>query len=203
MAIQWRGDAPFWLDVAEFENHLRQAERAPHADDQVQHLEQAATIYGGDLLPGCYSDWLLAERAIAWRRRTARRWRSWWPCTKAGATLSAVSAQLVIALERAYSYEVAEARRIQLEHELQVAREVQAELMAREMPDLRGYNLANAWRPAREVAGDFYDVFPLGKDRWGIVRRLRCIPGATTLPWATASPKAWAIRWTASRRSAP
>ena len=35
--------------------------------------------------------------------------------------LSAVSAQLVVALERAHFYEVAEARRIRLEHELQVA----------------------------------------------------------------------------------
>jgi serine phosphatase RsbU (regulator of sigma subunit) len=83
--------------------------------------------------------------------------------------LSAVSAQLVVALERAHFYEVAEARRIRLENELQVARKVQAGLMPREMPDIPGYSLAGAWHPAREVAGDFYDIFPLHEDRWGFV----------------------------------
>lgn len=83
--------------------------------------------------------------------------------------LSAVSAQLVIALERAHFYEVAEARRILLENELQVAREVQAGLMPREMPDIPGLGLAGAWHPALEVAGDFYDIFPLDEGRWGMV----------------------------------
>ena len=83
--------------------------------------------------------------------------------------LSMVSAQVVAALERAYFYEVAEARRIRLEKELQIAREVQAGLMPRTMPDIPGFNLAGAWHPAREVAGDFYDIFPLDKGRWGMM----------------------------------
>jgi serine phosphatase RsbU (regulator of sigma subunit) len=83
--------------------------------------------------------------------------------------LSAVTAHLVIALERAHFYDVAEARRVDLENELQVAREVQAGLMPREMPDIPGFGLAGAWHPAREVAGDFYDIFPLAEGRWGIV----------------------------------
>jgi len=83
--------------------------------------------------------------------------------------LSAVSAQLVVALERAHFYEVAEAQRTRLENELQVAREVQAGLMAREMPDIPGFALAGAWHPARAVAGDFYDIFPLDEGRWGMV----------------------------------
>jgi serine phosphatase RsbU (regulator of sigma subunit) len=83
--------------------------------------------------------------------------------------LSAVSAQLVVALERAHFYEIAEARRILLENELMVAREVQAELMPREMPDIPGFRLAGAWHPARQVAGDLYKIFPLDEDRWGLV----------------------------------
>ncbi|MCJ7434909.1 MAG: SpoIIE family protein phosphatase [Anaerolineales bacterium] len=83
--------------------------------------------------------------------------------------LSAVSAQVVVALERAHFYEVAEAQRIHLENELQVAREVQAGLIPREMPDIPGFGLAGAWHPAREVAGDFYDIFPLDEGRWGMV----------------------------------
>jgi GAF domain-containing protein len=83
--------------------------------------------------------------------------------------LSAISAQLVVALERAHFYEVAEARRIRLEKELQVARKVQVGLMPCEMPRIPGFGLAGAWHPAVEVAGDFYKIFPLDEGRWGIV----------------------------------
>jgi GAF domain-containing protein len=83
--------------------------------------------------------------------------------------LSAVSAQLVVALERAHFYEVAEARRIRLESELQIARKVQAGLMPRVMPNIPGFDLAGAWYPALEVAGDFYDIFPLDEGRWGMM----------------------------------
>ncbi len=83
--------------------------------------------------------------------------------------LSAVGAQLVVAIERAHFYEIAEARRILLENELMVAREVQADLMPREMPDIPGFCLAGAWHPARQVAGDLYKIFPLGEGRWGLV----------------------------------
>jgi serine phosphatase RsbU (regulator of sigma subunit) len=83
--------------------------------------------------------------------------------------LSEVSAKLVVALERAHFYEVAEAQRIRFEKELQVAREVQESLMPRGMPYIPGFGLASAWRPAREVAGDFYDIFPLAEGRWGMV----------------------------------
>jgi GAF domain-containing protein len=50
--------------------------------------------------------------------------------------LSAVSAQLVVALERAHFYEIAEARSIRLDNELMAAREVQKGLMPRETPEI-------------------------------------------------------------------
>ena len=62
LTVQWRGDASCWLDVAAFEHHLKQARSAAGSDDQLRCLEQAVALYGGELLPGCYSDWLLAER---------------------------------------------------------------------------------------------------------------------------------------------
>lgn len=83
--------------------------------------------------------------------------------------LSAVSEQLVIALERAHFYEVAESRRLSLEEELQVAREVQTGLMPHKMPGIPGYDLAFAWCPALAVGGDFYNIFPVDKGRWGLM----------------------------------
>jgi len=83
--------------------------------------------------------------------------------------LTTISAQLVIALERAHFYEVAEMQRIRLENELQIARKVQVGLMPSTMPEIPGFNLACAWHPESEVSGDFYDVFPLDEGCWGLV----------------------------------
>jgi DNA-binding SARP family transcriptional activator len=62
LTMQWLADAPCRLDVAVFENHLAQAQTAVHDNERLHHLEQAVAQYGGELLPGFYSDWLLAER---------------------------------------------------------------------------------------------------------------------------------------------
>ena len=50
-----------------------------------------------------------------------------------------------------------------------MARVVQAGLMPDRLPSIPGFSLAADWRAAREVAGDFYDIFPLAEGRWGIV----------------------------------
>ncbi len=83
--------------------------------------------------------------------------------------LTNVGAQVAVALERAQLYDLAEAHRKHLEHELQVAHQVQASLLPRELPDLPGFRLAADWRSAHQVAGDFYDLFPLHEGRWGLV----------------------------------
>jgi DNA-binding SARP family transcriptional activator len=49
--LQWRADAPLWLDVAVFEQALAEG-----------RLEAAVEAYSGDLLEGSYDDWLLEER---------------------------------------------------------------------------------------------------------------------------------------------
>jgi predicted ATPase/DNA-binding CsgD family transcriptional regulator/DNA-binding SARP family transcriptional activator len=63
--VQWRPDAPYTLDVADFEAALARAQVAAQASNQdavEQHLAAAAKCYGGDLLPGCDEDWVNAER---------------------------------------------------------------------------------------------------------------------------------------------
>jgi DNA-binding SARP family transcriptional activator len=61
-SVSWRTDAPFQLDVAEFERALAAAEAATHADDQRAGLERAAQLYQASLLPSCYDDWIMPER---------------------------------------------------------------------------------------------------------------------------------------------
>jgi serine phosphatase RsbU (regulator of sigma subunit) len=83
--------------------------------------------------------------------------------------LSAIGAQVAVALERARLFDLAQAQRSRMERELDLARRVQASLLPGELPDIPGFDLAGAWRSATEVAGDFYDIFPFVDGRWGLV----------------------------------
>ena len=83
--------------------------------------------------------------------------------------LSAAGSQVAIALERARLYDLAETQRIRLEQELVMARAVQKSLLPTQTPRIPGFTLVADWRPAREVAGDFYDFFSLPDGRWGLV----------------------------------
>lgn len=53
--VRWQPNAPFTLDVADFEQALKQA-------NTITTLQQAIDFYQGDLLPGCYDDWILPHR---------------------------------------------------------------------------------------------------------------------------------------------
>jgi DNA-binding SARP family transcriptional activator len=59
--LRWRTDAPYWLDVAVFEDALARAQD-DSADGGLARLREAIATYVGDLLEGCYDDWLLAPR---------------------------------------------------------------------------------------------------------------------------------------------
>ena len=54
------------------------------------------------------------------------------------------------------------------DQELQRAREIQQSLLPKEIPQLPGFEVAGAWRPASIVSGDYYDVFKLGENQLGI-----------------------------------
>lgn len=60
--IGWRLEAPYRLDVAAFEGAVARADRATEPREVGAALAEAADNYGGDLLPGCYEEWILPER---------------------------------------------------------------------------------------------------------------------------------------------
>lgn len=63
--LQWRPDAPFTLDVADFEQAVNAAYQSKEATNEIgvrDFLAKAVALYRGDLLPGYYDDWLLTER---------------------------------------------------------------------------------------------------------------------------------------------
>ncbi len=57
--------------------------------------------------------------------------------------------------------------RIRVRDELEVARELQSELLPGDLPVVPGYLFAHSYRTANEVGGDYYDVMPLLDDPQG------------------------------------
>jgi DNA-binding SARP family transcriptional activator/predicted ATPase len=57
--VQWVQNQDCFFDVAEFEAAIAQSH---HANQPQNALEQAATLYQGDLLPSCYDDWIVPHR---------------------------------------------------------------------------------------------------------------------------------------------
>ena len=71
-SVSWLPNAPYQLDVAEFEQAAaRVAELEPNSNRRAicQALQSAVSLYTGDLLPSCYEDWIEPER---------ERLRSWY-----------------------------------------------------------------------------------------------------------------------------
>jgi serine phosphatase RsbU (regulator of sigma subunit) len=79
--------------------------------------------------------------------------------------VASVASQAALALERAELQRAVGDRRA-LDQELAIGRRIQLSLMPRTFPDVPGWDVAAAYEPAREVGGDFYDVFRL-RDRAG------------------------------------
>ena len=59
--LRWCTDAPYWLDVAVFEDALARAQDDT-VDGGLVALREAVATYTGDLLDDCYDDWLVARR---------------------------------------------------------------------------------------------------------------------------------------------
>jgi serine phosphatase RsbU (regulator of sigma subunit)/predicted ester cyclase len=69
-----------------------------------------------------------------------------------------------------WRFRAAEAReRERIEQELQVARQIQQELLPETIPELEGWRIAAYYGPAREVGGDFYDFLEFPDGRLGLV----------------------------------
>jgi predicted ATPase/DNA-binding SARP family transcriptional activator/Tfp pilus assembly protein PilF len=65
LTLFWRPDAPYALDVADFQRLCAQAseaERIGAMTEATRALEMAVDLYCGELLPGNYDDWIMSLR---------------------------------------------------------------------------------------------------------------------------------------------
>ena len=63
--VRWEPALPWTLDVLAFEQAIARAEQARcQRSDAAEWdcLEQAVSLYRGELLPGCYDEWICSER---------------------------------------------------------------------------------------------------------------------------------------------
>jgi sigma-B regulation protein RsbU (phosphoserine phosphatase) len=82
--------------------------------------------------------------------------------------LVAMAAQAAISIENARLH--AQEIRQQLMHqELKTAQTIQESFLPSGVPHYLGWDVAACWRPAHDVAGDFYDFQPLSDGRWSFV----------------------------------
>jgi serine phosphatase RsbU (regulator of sigma subunit)/anti-sigma regulatory factor (Ser/Thr protein kinase) len=90
------------------------------------------------------------------------------------------------------------------EHEHEIAQTLQRSLLPPNLPEIPGVAVAARFRPAGagdEVGGDFYDIFEMGHDRWGIAVGDICGKGAAA---ATVTALArYTLRATALHERAP
>ena len=66
-----------------------------------------------------------------------------------------------------------------MESELAIAKTIQDSALPKDFPKNEFYELAASMTPAREVGGDFYDFFPIGENRMGLVMADVCGKGIT------------------------
>jgi sigma-B regulation protein RsbU (phosphoserine phosphatase) len=83
--------------------------------------------------------------------------------------LQTLAASMSVALENARLWEQEDRYRKAMEREFDIGREIQAGFLPDSLPQPKGWEIAAALRSAREVAGDFYDVFELPEGRVGLV----------------------------------
>ena len=83
-------------------------------------------------------------------------------------TLELLANQAAIALENAELHrESLEKER--LEREVELASQIQRQILPKGAPEVAGYDLAGWYRPARYIGGDYYDFFRLSDDHLALV----------------------------------
>src|SRR3954462_7158482 len=85
------------------------------------------------------------------------------------ATLAAQAAPAIRVAQLVREQAAEAAERERYEQELKVAQLIQQQFLPRELPNLREWQIAAYYGPARVVGGDFYDFIDLGEGRIGVV----------------------------------
>jgi len=81
--------------------------------------------------------------------------------------LGILGSYIAIALENSRLYAQTREREQRLQKDLDTARQIQRQLLPQGKREVPGLDIASAYVPARQLAGDFYDFLPYGSGRLG------------------------------------
>jgi serine phosphatase RsbU (regulator of sigma subunit) len=76
-------------------------------------------------------------------------------------TFALISILVANAIESAFLYGETRKAKELAEHDLEIGRQIQAGFFPDRLPSIPGWEIVTEFKPARQVAGDFYDVFTL------------------------------------------
>jgi serine phosphatase RsbU (regulator of sigma subunit)/putative methionine-R-sulfoxide reductase with GAF domain/anti-sigma regulatory factor (Ser/Thr protein kinase) len=81
--------------------------------------------------------------------------------------VTSIAQQMALSIQNEHLQEEM-VNRERLEHEIQLARQIQKTFLPEYLPEIAGWNMAATWITARQVGGDFYDVIELPGGRLGL-----------------------------------
>ena len=78
-----------------------------------------------------------------------------------------IAEQSAFALYNAIIYSMANEKK-RLDHDLEIARDIQRILLPSEAPDINGFQISGINVPARQVSGDYFDYIHVDEERLGV-----------------------------------
>ncbi len=82
--------------------------------------------------------------------------------------LSSAASQTAVAIENARLYQ-AEAQKLKMERDLDLARKIQQGLLPACIPNIKGLDICGEMIPAMQVGGDYYDLIPVSENKMFVV----------------------------------
>jgi phosphoserine phosphatase RsbU/P len=82
--------------------------------------------------------------------------------------VTSIAQQVVLSIQNEH-LQLEMVMREHLEHEVELARQIQKTFLPEHLPEIPGWDLAATWLTARQVGGDFYDVIELPGGRLGLL----------------------------------
>jgi serine phosphatase RsbU (regulator of sigma subunit) len=82
--------------------------------------------------------------------------------------VTSIAQQVVLSIQNEH-LQLETVVRERLEHEVELARQIQKTFLPEHLPKISGWDLAATWLTARQVGGDFYDVIELPGGRLGLL----------------------------------
>ncbi len=82
--------------------------------------------------------------------------------------LSSAASQTAVAIENARLYQ-AEAQKLRMERDLDLARKIQQGLLPACIPNINGLDICGEMIPAMQVGGDYYDLIPVSENKMFVV----------------------------------